>query len=173
MAKLANAMRQQNFTVDLLNYGNSIYDANTFKVTTPDALKNAQIDQVFAMFLGEDAGRIPEVKLFNDWMKKTDPSQPVDLFSMYGWMSGRLFADAMNKMAAAGKTPVRKDLLATLKAWGTWDAYGMEAPVDIGQKKPSDCFFIFTVTPDATFQRTFPAGDKNYECGIGPFSYKP
>jgi ABC-type branched-subunit amino acid transport system substrate-binding protein len=173
LSKLANAMRQQNFKVDLLNFGNTIYDSNTFKVTSPDALQNAQIDQVYGLFLGEDAGRIPEVKLYNDWMKKTDPNQPVDLFSMYGWLSGRLFADAMNKMADGGKTPVRKDLIDTLKTWGTWDGYGMVAPVNIGQKRPSDCFFIFTVTPDKRFQRTLPAGDKNYECGLGPFSYKP
>ena len=172
-SKLANAMRQQNFKVDLFNVGNSIYDSNTFKVTSPDALQNVQVDQVYAMFLGEDAGRIPEVKLFNDWMKKTDPNQPVDLFSMYGWLSGRLFADAMNKMADAGKNPVRTDLVDTLKSWGTWDGYGMVAPVQIGAKKPSDCWFMFTVTRDSTFARTFPAGDKNYECGYGPFSLKP
>jgi hypothetical protein len=92
---------------------------------------------------------------------------------MYGWLSGRLFADAMNKMADAGKNPVRTDLVDTLKSWGTWDGYGMVAPVQIGAKKPSDCWFMFTVTRDSTFARTFPAGDKNYECGYGPFSLKP
>jgi ABC-type branched-subunit amino acid transport system substrate-binding protein len=173
LTKLVNAMHQQNFTVDLLNLGNAVYDSNTFKLSSGDAMKAAQLDQVYAMFLGEDSTRIPEVKLFNDWMKRTDPNQPVDLFSMYGWLSGRLFADAMNKMAAAGKNPVRKDLISTLKAWGTWDGNGMVAPVTVGAKRPSDCFFIFTATPDAKFQRSFPAGDKNYECGVGPFSYKP
>ena len=76
------------------------------------------------MFLGEDAGRIPEVKLFNDWMKRTDPNQPVDLFAMYGWLSARLFVDAMAKMAQAGQTPTRKGLLDTLSKWGSWDGNG-------------------------------------------------
>jgi ABC-type branched-subunit amino acid transport system substrate-binding protein len=172
IAKLANAMRQQNFEVDLFNGGNALYDSNTFKVTTPDAVKNLHIDQVYAMFLGEDAGAIPEVKVFNEWMKKTDPNQVVDLFSLYGWLSGRLFGDAMNKMAEAGKTPVRTDLIDTLKSWGTWDGYGMVAPVQIGAKRPTDCFFVFTATADGKFQRTFPA-DKTFECGVGPFSPKP
>ena len=172
ITKLANAMRQQNFEVDLFNGGNAVYDSNTFKLTTPDALKNLRIDQVYAMFLGEDAGAVPEVKLFNDWMKKTDPNQVVDLFSMYGWLSGRLFGDVMTKMAEEGKTPVRKDLVEALKGWGTWDAYGMVAPVQIGAKKPADCFFVFTVTGDGKFQRTFP-GDKTFECGVAPFSPKP
>src|SRR4051794_36381241 len=63
-AKLANAMRQQNFVVDLANWGNGIYDSNAFKVTSADALKNSYVDQVYAMFLGEDADRIPEVGVF-------------------------------------------------------------------------------------------------------------
>lgn len=170
--RLLNAMKAQNFTVDLLNLGNAIYDSNTFKTVSPDAVKNLYVDQVYGMFLGEDAGRIPEIKLFDEWMKKTAPNQNVDLFAMYGWLSGRLFADAMTKMAKAGKQPVRADLLNTLRTWGTWDGYGMVAPVQIGAKKPSDCYFIFTATPDGTFQRTYP-GSGNYACGDGPFSPKP
>ncbi|MCU1485616.1 MAG: hypothetical protein JWN67_2362 [Actinomycetia bacterium] len=170
--RLLNAMKQQNFTVDLLNLGNAVYDSNTFKTVSPDSLKNLYVDQVYGLFLGEDAGRIPEVKLFNEWMKKTAPNQNVDLFAMYGWLSGRLFGDAMMKMAKAGKQPVRADLLSTLHSWGTWDGYGMVAPVVVGTKKPSDCFFVFTSTPDGRFQRTYPASG-NFTCGDGPFSPKP
>lgn len=171
--RLVNAMAQQNFKVDLLNLGNAIYDTNTFKTVSPDALENLFVDQVYGMFLGEDAGRIPEITLFNEWMKRTAPGQNVDLFAMYGWLSGRLFADAMNKMATAGKNPVRADLLQTLKTWGTWDGKGLVAPVDIGKKKPSDCFFVFTSTADGKFRRTYPGANQNYSCGDGPFSAKP
>jgi ABC-type branched-subunit amino acid transport system substrate-binding protein len=172
MSKLANAMQQQGFKVDLFNMGNAIYDQNTFKVLPPANLANLYVDQVYAMFLGEDGARIAEVRLFNEWMKKTNPGQPVDLFAMYGWLSGRLFGDAMAKMAAAGKNPVRADLLNTLRAWGTWDGYGMVAPVQIGTKTPSNCFFVFTSTTDGKFQRVFPNG-QNYACDVGPFSPKP
>ena len=68
---------------------------------------------------------------------------------------------------------MRQFLIDTLKGWGTWDGNTMVAPVNVGQKRPSDCFFTFTATADSKFQRTFPGGDKNYECGVGPFSYKP
>ena len=54
------------------------------------------------MFLGEDADKIPEVKLFNEWMKKTDPNQSVDLFALYGWLSARLFVDAMQQDGHGG-----------------------------------------------------------------------
>jgi hypothetical protein len=91
---------------------------------------------------------------------------------MYGWLSGRLFVDAMTTMAKAGKVPKRTDLLATLKGMGTWDGNGFVAPIKVGTKSPSDCFFIFTSTKDGKWQRTFPASGK-WACDIGPFSYKP
>ena len=47
-------------TDDLANWGNSMYDSNTFKVTTPDVLKNTYIDSAYGMFLGEDADGHPE-----------------------------------------------------------------------------------------------------------------
>ena len=49
----------------------------------------------------------------------------------------------------------------------------MVAPVKIGTKTPSDCFFVFTSTPDGKFQRTFPGAGQNYACTVGPFSPKP
>jgi ABC-type branched-subunit amino acid transport system substrate-binding protein len=171
-SRLTAAMKQQNFKVDLFNLGNTIYDSTTFKVIPPGDLQNLYVDQVYGMFLGEDAARIPEVKLFNEWMKKTNPNQAVDLFGLYGWLSGRLFGDTMLKMAKEGKNPVRADLINTLKGWGTWDGYGLVAPIKVGTKTPSDCFFIFTSTADGKFQRTFPEGDKNYACDVGAFDPK-
>jgi hypothetical protein len=91
---------------------------------------------------------------------------------MYGWLSGRLFVDAMTQMAKAGKVPKRTDLLATLHGMGTWDGHGLVAPVTIGQKRPSDCFFVFTATKDATWQRVWPDSG-NWDCTTGPFDYKP
>ena len=97
-----------------------------------------------------------------------DANQAVDLFAMYGWLSARLFVDAMEKMAQAGQTPTRKGLLDTLSKWGSWDGNGMVGPVNIGQKKPSDCFFIQAITPDAKWVRQYPT-DKPYDCTTGPF----
>jgi ABC-type branched-subunit amino acid transport system substrate-binding protein len=172
-SRLTAAMKQQNFKVDLLNLGNSVYDQNAFKVIPPSDLQNLSIDQVYGMFLGEDAARIPEVRLFNEWMKKTDPQQPRDLFALYAWLSGRLFGDSMLKMSVEGKNPVRAELINTLKSWGSWDGYGLVAPIKVGTKTPSDCFFVFTATADAKFQRTFPENTQNYICDVGPFDPKP
>lgn len=166
MARLARDMRQQNFVVDLANWGNSIYDRNAFTIAGEEALEGALIDQVYALFAGEDAKKIPEVALFNEWMKRIDPNQPVDLFSMYGWISGRLFVDAMQKASS----PTRAKLLAGMKTITRWDANGMVAPVNPAGKKASDCFFVFTITK-GTFKRVFPSDGRSFACDVGPYMY--
>ena len=165
MARLARDMRQQNFTVDLANWGNSIYDRNAFVIAGQEALEGAMIDQVYAMFLGEDSGRVPEIKVFLEWMKRIDPNQPVDLFSMYGWISMMLFVDAMEK----AKTPKRTNLLEATKSITKWDAKGMIAPVNVAAKKASDCFFVFTVKK-GKFVRVFPT-DRVYACDVAGYRY--
>jgi ABC-type branched-subunit amino acid transport system substrate-binding protein len=166
MARLARDMRQQNFVVDLANWGNSMYDRNAFTIAGEEALEGALIDQVYALFAGEDAKQIPEVALFNQWLKKIDPNQPVDLFSMYGWISGRLFVDAMTKASS----PTRTNLLAGMKTITKWDANGIVAPVNPAGKKASDCFFVFTVTK-GTFKRVFPTDGRSFACDVGPYVY--
>lgn len=165
MARLATAMYQQNFKVDLPNWGNALYDSNVFKMAPKQALEGAMLDQVYALFLGEDAATVPEVALFNQWMKRIDPNQPIDLFSMYGWISARLFVEAAQKV---GPQLTRAKLLDTLRGMGSWDANGMVAPVNIGQKRPSDCGFIFTIR-DGKFVRVHPA--RGYDCSSGGFMY--
>jgi len=168
-SKLANAMQQQGFSVDLANWNNSVYDSSTFKLSNASALKNTYIDQVYAMFLGEDADRIPEVKTYLDWMHRTDPNQVVDLFGLYGWLSGRLFTEAMTKMATTNQPLTRKARVDTLAHMGQWDGGGLVAPINVGQKKPSDCFFIFTATADGKFKRIPPFDGSNWKCDIAPF----
>jgi ABC-type branched-subunit amino acid transport system substrate-binding protein len=167
MGRLARDMRQQNFTVDLANWGNSIYDKNAFRYAGgTEPLEGALVDQVYALFAGEDAQRIPEVSVFNEWMKRVDPNQPVDLFSLYGWISARLFVEAMEKTSS----PTRKNLLAAMKTITKWDANGLVAPVNPSGKRASDCFFVFTITK-GKFKRVFPTDNRNFACDVGPYVY--
>lgn len=166
MARLASTMRQQNFTVDLPNWGNAMYDQSAFTLAGADALEGTYLDQVYAMFQGEDASLIPEVALFDQWMRRVDPRQPVDLYSLYGWVSGRLFTEAATKV---GPQLTRQKLLQALSQMGQWDANQMIAPINVGQKKPSDCVFIFRIK-GGKFVREFPT-DKPYACDLGGYKY--
>jgi len=166
MGRLAAAMDQQNFKVTVPNWGNAMYDEQAFKIASPKALEGTVIDSVYAMFLGEDAQRIPEISLFNEWMKKVDPNQVVDLFAFYGWLSGRLFVEAAQK---AGAQLTRPKLITTLSQMGTWDGNGSVGPVDIGQKRPSDCYMVLNIR-NGKFVRTKPT-DKAFECIPNGYAY--
>jgi ABC-type branched-subunit amino acid transport system substrate-binding protein len=166
MARLAGAMHQQNFKVDVPNWGNAMYDDNAFKIAGKEALEGTVIDAVYGMFRGEDGQRIPEIALFNQWMKKVDPNQVVDLFSFYGWLSGRLFVEAAQK---AGAQLTRQKILTTLSQIGTWDGNGAIGPVNVGQKRPSDCFMVLNIR-NGKFVRTEPT-DKAFKCDPGGYAY--
>ena len=128
--------------------------------------RQAIIDAVYGMFQGEDAQLVPEIALFDEWMKKVDPNQPVDLFSFYGWLSGRLFVEEAEKV---GPQLTRSKLLSTLGATGTWDAHGAVGPVNIGQKRPSDCYMVLKIH-DGKFVRFMPT-DKPFTCEAGGYVY--
>jgi hypothetical protein len=167
MSRMAAAMRQQGFSVPLPNWGGALYDDNAVKIAGSDAIEGSVIDNVYGMFKGEDGGRIPEIATFDQWMARTDPSQVVDLFAFYGWLSGRLFELAADK---AGAVVTRQKMLTALSQIGTWDDQGGIAPINAGQKKPSDCFMLFTIH-NGKYLRTFPT-DKNYSCDFGGFVFK-
>jgi ABC-type branched-subunit amino acid transport system substrate-binding protein len=111
------------------------------------------------MFLGEDAKNVPEVKLFQKWMKKTHSDVTPDLFAMYSWASAALFVDALK---AAGQNPTRASLLTALKNIHSFDDNGMVAPADVGNKKPPACWMLLKVN-NGKFQRVLPKG-KGYTC---------
>ena len=166
ISRLAAAMDQQNFHVTVPNWGNATYDKQAFKIASPKAFEGAIIDAVYGMFQGEDAQLVPEIALFNEWMKKVDPNQPVDLFSFYGWLSGRLFVEEAVKV---GPQLTRSKLLAALASTGLWDAHGAVGPVNVGQKRPSDCYMVLKVH-DGKFQRFMPT-DKPFKCEAGGYVY--
>jgi ABC-type branched-subunit amino acid transport system substrate-binding protein len=159
IAQIMNAAAQQNWHPQVV-VTNSEYDPKFFKLLTDPANGNGVLtDQPFAMFLGEDAANNPEVQLFDDWMKKTHPSQGLDLFGMYSWAAAKLFVDALK---AAGQNPTRAGVVAALKNIHDFDDNGMVAKADVGNKKPPGCWMLLKVDNGA-FKRVLPA-DKGYTC---------
>jgi ABC-type branched-subunit amino acid transport system substrate-binding protein len=159
IAKMLAEAAQQNFKPQVI-ITNSEYDASFFKlIADPAAANGVLTDQPFAMFLGEDAKNVPEVKLFQKWMKKTHSDVTPDLFAMYSWASAALFVDALK---AAGQNPTRASLLTALKGIHSFDDNGMVAPADVGNKKPPACWMLLKVN-NGKFQRVIPKG-KGYTC---------
>jgi branched-chain amino acid transport system substrate-binding protein len=159
ISKMLSQAAQQNFKPQVI-MTNSEYDASFFKLLPDPTVANSVItDQPFAMFLGEDAKSVPEVKLFQTWMKKTHSDVTPDLFAMYSWASAALFVDALK---AAGQNPTRASLITALKGIHNFDDNGFVAPADVGNKKPPACWMLLKVNNEK-FQRVFPKG-KGYAC---------
>ncbi|GAC1517805.1 MAG: hypothetical protein NVS1B12_06180 [Acidimicrobiales bacterium] len=97
----------------------------------------------YAMFFGAaDAQTIPEVALYQQWMKRTDASQPADVFSLYGWSETALFVQALR---AAGPRATRASVLAALKAIHSFDDNGMVGSADPAGKTGTHCYLLWQI----------------------------
>jgi ABC-type branched-subunit amino acid transport system substrate-binding protein len=172
IAAVMNNAAQQNWHPQVV-VTNSEYDPTFFKLLSdPHNGDGILTDQPFAMFLGEDAATTPEVALFDQWMKKTHPSQALDLFGMFSWAAAALFVQALK---AAGRNPTRAEVIAALKNIHNFDDNGMVAPADVGNKKPPQCWMLLQVENGQTptgFKRVLPA-DKGYVCSPSGYYYSP
>jgi ABC-type branched-subunit amino acid transport system substrate-binding protein len=142
IARIAQQAKQQNFHPDLTILGASAYDPQLIPLGTADALEGMHIYLPTAMYLGEDRGSNQEVNLFLTWLKKTHPSANADLFTVYGWTSARLFAQALQ---AAGPQAKRATLQAALKSIHQYDSNGILAPSDPAGKNPAKCYVIVDI----------------------------
>ena len=153
IARFFKSLHQQRFDPPIKYPSPAAYDSEFIKLTGADAVEGLIIGQNVAMYSGEDAGAVPEIKLFNDWLAKIDPNQKIDIFAMYGWASGRLLVEAMKK---AGPQVTRQGVLDVLKGIHSWNNFGMSETLDIGSKKPGPCEMYMEVK-GGRFQRVHPA----------------
>jgi ABC-type branched-subunit amino acid transport system substrate-binding protein len=125
-----------------------------------------------ALFLGEDAKTIPAAGTFVTWMQKTAPGFQPDLFSLFGWLSAQLFAQAL---AAAGADPTRGSVLQALHKVTSFDGNGLFATSNPAAKQPPSCFVLARITNGAIVRYQDPplsGSDKGYICNA-PFYRVP
>jgi hypothetical protein len=158
---MAKAMKQQNFSVPFANWGANAYDPAFVTSDAAPATTGAILDQQLAMYGGED--NIPEVQLFNKWLKQVDPGRKPDIFAAFGWESGRLFVQALT---AAGPKPTRAGVTAELKKIDNFDGNGMLAAAGPASKRPSSCFMVINVQ-NGKFTRADPPS--GFICNQGDY----
>ncbi|HEX7460325.1 MAG TPA: ABC transporter substrate-binding protein, partial [Acidimicrobiales bacterium] len=111
-AAVVKALNQQDFHPQLV-FGASTYSERL----VPDsggaaAIDGTYMEMVNSLFLGEDAGKLPAADTFQQWVQKVSPGFKPDLYTLFGWLSGQLFAQALQ---AAGPKPSRGSVLQQLK----------------------------------------------------------
>ena len=156
-ARLETAAQQQGWKPDAWIGGASLYDSQ-FLPLAGAAAEGTLIYNSTAMYLGEDSALVPEVALFQTWMKKTHPGAAVDLFTAYGWLSARMFVDGLK---AAGPKVTRVALQQALQKVHSFEGNGMMAKTDPAGKGPASCFMMIQVK-GGQYSRLEPAN--GFEC---------
>lgn len=158
-AAIVNAMAAQHFRPQVLYSEGPVYAKQFVAAVGPTKAQGLILSQGMALYLGEDAKIIPAVKTFNDWVKRTDPKFTPDLYTLFGWTSAQLFANALAK---AGKHPTRGSVLAALAKVNRFDASGLLAPTNPAKKISSNCYLMAKLDR-GRWVRTSPKG-KGWNC---------
>jgi ABC-type branched-subunit amino acid transport system substrate-binding protein len=171
-AAVIRAMNLQNFH-PVLVLGDPTYSEEL----VPDsggaaAIDGAYLEQFFALYLGEDADSLPAVHTFLTWVQKVSPDFKPDLFTLFGWLSGQLFGEALS---SAGTHPSRGSVLQALGGITSFTGGNLTARTNPAAKTPASCYLIARVV-DGRFQRLDdPPVDgptHGYRCDQ-PFYYLP
>jgi branched-chain amino acid transport system substrate-binding protein len=97
------------------------------------------LDQNQSLYVGGDKGVVPAVGTFLHWVQVASPGFKPDVFTLYGWLSGQLFAEGLKK---AGRNPTRGSLLQALAKITTFDGNGIIAPSNPVTKELSNCYLL-------------------------------
>ncbi len=150
----------QNWHPGLIFSGGPVYaDQFISHAGGPTATNGIQIGQVYALYLGEDANKVPAVKQFDTYVKKADPSWDPDLYTLFGWASAEMFVQALK---AAGPHPTRGSVMAQLRKITSFNANGMFGGSDPAAKTLTPCFVVAGIK-NGKFVRELPTSG-GFDC---------
>lgn len=150
---------QQNFHPTVL-YGTSSYDAQLFKLLGDASAANDVVwaPLPYALYLGQDRATVPAVNTFLTWLQKTKPGNTANLFAVEAWAAGQLLVEAMQK---AGSDVTPTSVAKAIGAITTFNANGLIAPTDPGQRQGARCVVMANVR-NGTWVRAFPSS--GFDC---------
>ncbi len=144
---------QQNFRPDAV-IGATVYDTKLLKLLGNASLANniAYAALPYPLYLGADRASVPAVNTFLTSLDQAHPGATADIFGVSAWAAGALLLQAMS---AAGARVDQASTLQALAGITTFDAQGLIAPSDPGQKIGSHCVVIIGVV-NGQFARIHP-----------------
>jgi len=148
-ASLLKDLNQQHFHPRIV-LGAAAYSSQLAAASGgPSAVDGAYLNQSSSLYLGGDESAIPAVASFLHWVNVASPGFKPDLFTMYGWISGGLFSQALKN---AGPDPSRGSILTALSKVTTFDGNHIITPTNPAAKAVSNCYLIAQVV-SGQFQR--------------------
>jgi ABC-type branched-subunit amino acid transport system substrate-binding protein len=106
----------------------------------------------------EDAGKIPEMGLYLQWLQRVAPGANPSFFGIFAWAAGRLFTDAAIRL---GGKLTRASLLQALSQIDNYTGNGMFGPQHVGKTITGSCYG-FIVLKGGKWVRE---GPTPYSCG--------
>jgi ABC-type branched-subunit amino acid transport system substrate-binding protein len=138
-SSVVRALNQQDFH-PVLVLGGSTYSRELIPNSGgAPAIDGSYLEQNTSLYLGEDAGSIPAVDTFQTWVEKVSPGFKADLYTLFGWLSAELFAQALQ---AAGADPSRGSVLEALRGITSFSGGNLVGTANPAQKIPTTCYII-------------------------------
>ena len=147
-AALLKNLQQQNFH-PVVVLGAATYTSKLITDAGAAAVNGSYLNQSTTLYQGQDAASVPAVSTFLHWVNIASPGYKADLFTLYGWLSAQLFAQALQN---AGSNPSRGSLLTELGKITSFDGQHLIGPNDPAAKTVGNCYLIGQVV-NGDFQR--------------------
>ncbi len=171
-AAVVKALNQQDYH-PVVVFGASTYSEQL----VPDsggaaATQGDYLYQLTPLYLGEDAGVLPSVSTFLTWVQKASPGFKPDLYTLFGWLSAQLFAQAFS---AAGKDPTRGSVLQQLHKITSFNGNYLITTGNPAGKVPGYCYVMARIDQGKIQRLDDPPVDgptHGYRCD-GSFYYYP
>ena len=147
-AAMLKNLQQQNFH-PVVVLGAATYTSKLITDAGAAAVNGSYLNQSTTLYQGQDAASVPAVSTFLHWVNIASPGYKADLFTLYGWLSAQLFAQALQN---AGSNPSRGSLLTELGKITSFDGQHLIGPNDPAAKTVGNCYLIGQVV-NGDFQR--------------------
>src|SRR3546814_405658 len=118
-------------------YGAQVYVQKFLQVAGEDA-EGTQVGLIFAV--PEDGS--PKMQEMKTWYERTAPGADLDFFAILSWVAADIFVTALR---AAGPDPTQASILEHLNGMKEYTGDGLVAPINIADKKLTQCFQILEV----------------------------
>ncbi len=167
------ALNQQNYHPTVV-LGASTYSSTLISSSGGASATNGDyLEQNASLYLGEDQATIPAVGTFLKWVAVAAPGFKPDLFTLYGWVSAELFAQALQN---AGANPSRGSLLQALSKVTSFSGNNIIAPTNPAQKTNGNCYLLAQITNGQIQRLDDPpvtGGTHGYRCDYSYYAPAP
>ena len=159
--KLRKEAATQGFEAKVWMCSLQCYDSGLIAPENVDAVEGQYVYIPFLPFLGKGS-EASKNKMVREWLKRTDKK---DGFSIQAFAAGLYFQEAVEQAIGDDDNALtRAKVLDAAAKIHDFDAGGMIAPTDVGDRVPAECMILLQVH-NGEFKRVYPKKKGTFACG--------